>query len=85
MVGLLLPDTGYDILSEKIDLVQKMVGIMLAGDKVGAGPVAGFTLYTVQPGDTLAKIAARFDDIEVGELIGDNNLVDPKSYMLAGN
>ncbi len=72
-----LPDTGYDILSEKIDLVQKMVGYMLASDKVGAGPVAGFTRYTVQPGDTLAKIAARFDDIEPGVLIGDNNLEDP--------
>jgi carboxyl-terminal processing protease len=73
-----LPDTGYDILNEKINLVQKMVGIMLASDKVGAGPVAGFTAYTVQPGDTLAKIADRFDDLGVGELIGDNNLGDPK-------
>ena len=33
-----LPDTGYDILSEKINLVQKMVGTMLASDKIGAGP-----------------------------------------------
>jgi carboxyl-terminal processing protease len=73
-----LPDTGYDILSEKIDLVQKMVGFMLAGDNVGAGPIAGFTTYTVQPGDTLSRIADRFDDIEVGELIGDNELNDPK-------
>jgi carboxyl-terminal processing protease len=73
-----LPDTGYDILSEKIDLVQKMVGFMLSGDNVGAGPIAGFTTYTVQPGDTLSRIADRFDDIEVGELIGDNELDDPK-------
>jgi carboxyl-terminal processing protease len=73
-----LPDTGYDILSEKIDLVQKMVGTMLASDRVGAGPIAGFTAYTVQQGDTLDKIADRFDDIEVGELIVDNNLDDPK-------
>ena len=73
-----LPDTGYDILSEKIDLVQKIVGFMLAGDDVGAGPIAGFTTYTVQPGDTLSMIAARFDDIEVGELIGDNELDESK-------
>ena len=61
-----LPDTGYDILNERIDLVQKMVGTMLASDKVGAGPVAGFTEYTVQPGDTLSKIADRYKDIECG-------------------
>lgn len=73
-----LPDTGYDILSEKIDLVQKMVATMLASDRVGSGPIGGFTAYTVQPGDTLDKIADRFDDIEVGELIVDNNLDDPK-------
>jgi len=77
-----LPDTGYDILKEKIALVQKMVGIMLASDKVGAGPVAGFTTYTVLPGDTLSKIASRFDDIEVGDLIGDNDLDDPKRIVV---
>jgi carboxyl-terminal processing protease len=77
-----LPDTGYDILSEKIDLVQKMVGTMLASDRVGAGPVAGFTGYTVQPGDTLVRIANRFDDIEVGDLIVDNNLDDPKRIQV---
>ncbi len=72
-----LPDTGYDILSEKINIVQKMVGTMLASDKV-AGPVAGFTEYTVQPGDTLSTIVDRFNNLEVGELIGDNNLAEPK-------
>lgn len=77
-----LPDAGYDILSEKINLVQKMVGGMLAGDKVGAGPVAGFTSYTVQPGDTLSKIADRLDDIGIGELIGDNNLDDSKQISV---
>lgn len=77
-----LPDTGYDILSEKIDLVQKMVGTMLASDRVGAGPIAGFTAYTVQPGDTLAKVADRFDDIEAGDLIVDNNLDDPKRIQV---
>ena len=77
-----LPDTGYDILSEKIDLVQKMAGVMLAGDKVGAGPVAGFTTYTVQAGDTLSRIADRLDGLGVGELIGDNNLDDPKQIFV---
>ncbi|MGB3209107.1 MAG: carboxy terminal-processing peptidase [Desulforhopalus sp.] len=72
-----LPDTGYDILNEKIDLVQKMVETMLASDKVGTGPVAGFTMYTVQPGDTLATVAEQFDDLGAGELIVDNNLDDP--------
>ncbi len=32
-----LPDTGYDILTEKIDLVQKMVGEMMASKKVVMG------------------------------------------------
>ena len=77
-----LPDTGYDILTEKIDLVQKMVGIMLASDKVGAGPVAGFSEYEVQAGDTLAGIADRFPDIGVGELIVDNTLADPKKIFV---
>lgn len=77
-----LPDAGFDILSERINLVQKMVGTMLASDKVGAGPVAGFTSYTVQPGDTLSRIADRLDNIGVGELIGDNNLADPKRIFV---
>jgi len=73
-----LPDTGYDILSEKIDFVQRMVGTMLASDRVGAGPVAGFSDYIVQPGDTLSRIAGRFDYLGVGELIGDNELENPQ-------
>ncbi len=77
-----LPDAGYDILNERINLVQKMVGVMLANDMVGAGPVGGFTEYTVLPGDTLSKIAARFDGVEVGELIGDNDLEDPKRIIV---
>jgi len=77
-----LPDAGYDILSERINLVQKMVGTMLASDKVGPGPVAGFTSYTVQPGDTLSSIADQLDNIGVGELIGDNNLDDPKKIFV---
>jgi carboxyl-terminal processing protease len=72
-----LPDTGFDILNERIDMVQKMVGTMLASNRVGAGPVAGFTEYIVQPGDTLSKIADRQKDIGVGELIVDNNIDDP--------
>ena len=77
-----LPDTGYDILSEKIDLVQKMVVTMLASDTVKADPVAGFSAYTVKPGDTLIKIADRFKGLRVGELIGDNNLDDPKQISV---
>ncbi len=77
-----LPDTGFDILNERIDLVQKMVGTMLASNKVGAGPVAGFTEYSVQPGDTLFRIADRYDNIGVGELIVDNSLDDPKQIYV---
>lgn len=77
-----LPDTGYDILSEKIDFVQKMVGTMLASDKVGSGPISGFTSYTIQPGDTLGKIAARFDGLGEGELIVDNDIADPKRIIV---
>jgi carboxyl-terminal processing protease len=37
-----LPDAGYDLLSEKIDLVQKMVDSMLADDKVKDGRYIGY-------------------------------------------
>lgn len=37
-----LPDAGYDLLSEKIDLVQKMVDSMLAGNKVNDGRYIGY-------------------------------------------
>ncbi len=36
-----LPDAGYDLLSEKIDLVQKMVDSMLANNKVKDGRYIG--------------------------------------------
>lgn len=37
-----LPDAGYDLLSEKIDLVQKMVDSMLADNKVKDGRYIGY-------------------------------------------
>ena len=40
-----LPDTGYDILTEKIDLVQKMVGEMLESNKVTIGKPSPKDLY----------------------------------------
>jgi len=40
-----LPDTGYDILTEKIDLVQKMAGEMMASNKVVIGKPGSKDLY----------------------------------------
>ncbi|TKB28466.1 tail-specific protease [Desulfopila sp. IMCC35006] len=40
-----LPDTGYDILTEKIDLVQKMAGEMMASNKVVIGKPDSKDLY----------------------------------------
>ena len=40
-----LPDAGYDILTEKIDLVQKMVGEMLESNKVTIGKPGPNDLY----------------------------------------
>ncbi|MGW8193675.1 MAG: carboxy terminal-processing peptidase [Desulforhopalus sp.] len=85
-----LPDTGYDILNEKIDLVQKMVEDMLEDDSVlfAPGPDTAdrpptFSAYTVKQGDTLSKIAANYDHLTVGQLILDNGL-DSTGYISVG-
>ncbi|MFW2366055.1 MAG: carboxy terminal-processing peptidase [Desulforhopalus sp.] len=84
-----LPDTGYDILNEKIDLVQKMVETMLADDTVRevAGPDGGvnnpaFTTYTVKAGDTLSTIAAAYDNLSVTQLMTDNNITNPRNISV---
>jgi carboxyl-terminal processing protease len=85
-----LPDAGYDILNERIDQVQKMVEEMLRDDSVvgfapeGIAPVrpAG-TIYTVVKGDTLTKIASKFNGIEVRDLTTDNDL-SPETRLALG-
>ena len=81
-----LPDTGYDILNEKISLVQKMVESMLANDNVkiassssGTNFAAEYKRYKVQKGDTLASIAAQFPGLDQAELLRDNELPNEKS------
>lgn len=82
-----LPDTGYDILNEKIDLVQKMVDSMLDSDSVigleekSESKPLQLTekerSYTVKSGDTLSSIARRLDGITVSDLLMANDLADP--------
>lgn len=81
-----LPDTGYDILNEKIDLVQQMVETMLADDtvrevaRIAGGTVEeNFTTYTVKDGDTLSKIAAAHNHLSTAELMRDNKITDPRN------
>lgn len=76
-----LPDTGYDIINEKIDLIEKAVEAMLANDKVkviaGTGrPLAEkeYTVHTLQPGDTLSTVAAKYAYLDISDLKKDNGL-----------
>jgi carboxyl-terminal processing protease len=80
-----LPDTGYDIINEKIDLIEKAVEAMLANNKVrttaGEGrPLADkqYSLYTIQPGDTLSTVAAKYAYLDINELKKDNGLKEEK-------
>ena len=81
-----LPDTGYDILNEKIDLVQQMVEAMLADNTVrvvakapGEKGETTFTTYTVQAGDTLSTIAAKYSHLSTRQLMKDNEITDPRN------
>lgn len=77
-----LPDTGYDLLTEKIDLVQKMVEQMLASNRIqtvsGRANQEAMSVeeYLVQPGDRLSMIAARFPEESVAALAQRNRLSD---------
>jgi carboxyl-terminal processing protease len=77
-----LPDTGYDILSERINQVQKFVETMLESDTVkgavGSGETDTFTTYTVRAGDTLSTIGAEHAGLDVQTLLRDNGLDDTK-------
>jgi carboxyl-terminal processing protease len=84
-----LPDTGYDILNEKIDLVQQMVASMLADDTVrvvadSSGQSAGGTYitYTVKAGDTLSTIASEYDNLTTRQLMEDNEISDPRNISV---
>jgi carboxyl-terminal processing protease len=77
-----LPDTGYDILTEKIDLVQKMVEEMLAANEVltatagSEGTERQISEYVVQPGDTLSTIAERYPQDTLADISSRNKLLD---------
>lgn len=87
-----LPDTGYDILNEKIDLVQKMVNSMLASDTiVGLTEVKNKSeeslspekrVYTVKSGDTLIAIANQYKGVSVADLLWANELADPSKLSV---
>lgn len=84
-----LPDTGFDILNEKIDIVKQMVETMLADDRVRqvedtAGGTAGtsFTSYTVKSGDTLSSIAAAYDHLSTDQLMSDNGITNPRNISV---
>jgi LysM repeat protein len=51
-------------------------GSTTGGGETGITPIAGGTVYTVQPGDTLFSIAQR-NGITVQEIVDANNLTDP--------
>ncbi len=82
--SIILPDAGHDILSRRIDVVEKMVKRMLADDKVvGLTPEAGTVeqekkdssrTYTVAKGDTLGGIAGKFPTVSLSELLALNKL-----------
>lgn len=86
-----LPDTGYDILNEKIDMVESMVDSMLENSSINgfkeaaskAGSQEQLTRsYSVVSGDTLSKIAREFDHISVDDLLMANHLKDPGKIFI---
>ncbi len=89
---IVLPDTGFDILNEKIDIVEKMVDEMLAGDAVYDGEGKPFTFprfsarprqsCEVMPGDTLAGIARKYDGVTVDDLLLENDIADPSRLKI---
>lgn len=86
---IILPDTGFALLGEKIDQVQAMVEQMLASDTIsgkdrevlGNAVKAPFN-YTVVAGDTLLGIAARYNWIEVEDLLKANEIDNPAALSI---
>lgn len=87
---IILPDTGYDILNEKVDIVQKMVDSMLEDDRVvglnGDSQQGAFkekiSKYKVKPGDTLTAIARKFQNVTVADLLEKNDIDDPSKITV---
>lgn len=81
-----LPDTGYDILNERIDMVEQLTGVMLSDDSVlGLSPNAGSVVtdkaaqkvYVVKKDDTVSSIAAQFPGVSVPDLLQANRMEKP--------
>lgn len=85
-----LPDVGYDILNEKVDLVQKMVAGMLTADQLIISNDAKTVVtkwvninYVVKPGDTLYSISTQFDDVTVDSLAKRNSIAN-RNVLVVG-
>ncbi|WP_205219042.1 carboxy terminal-processing peptidase [Desulforhopalus vacuolatus] len=81
-----LPDAGYDILNERIDMVEQLTSVMLADDSVsGLSPNAGSVatdkaaqkVYVVKQDDTVSSIAAQFPGVSVPDLLQANSMEKP--------
>lgn len=85
-----LPDTGYDILNERIDMVEKLNLAMLSDDSVlGLSPNAGSVvtdkaaqrIYVVEKGDTVSSLAAKFTGVSVPDLLQANSMEKPAALV----
>ena len=89
---IVLPDAGYDILGDRINVVEDIVEkLMEESDVTGLTPEDG-TLsqqkadssrtYTVKKGDTLGAIASIFPTVGMSEILNLNSLKDPGSLRV---
>lgn len=86
---IILPEAGYQILNKRIDQVQKMVDQMLAEETVKGLPDGDILrssrkptvprVYTVKSGDSLSRIARKYQDISISDLLRANDLDDAAS------
>ncbi|SDO90171.1 carboxy terminal-processing peptidase [Desulforhopalus singaporensis] len=82
---IVLPDTGYEILNQRINQVQAMVDRMLGEHRIsGLGSKEeqhrfhkGFVDYQIKSGETLFSVASKFTGVTVDDIKADNALVDP--------
>lgn len=89
---IVLPDTGYDILGERIDEVEKFVVDILGNTTVSGlseedgsrqqAEKEAARLYTVERGDTLAGIAEKFPGRSVADLLRANRKIVPTSLQV---